>query len=190
MADVTIQDLPDKTAAFDLTTDYIEVEEDVTGTPKSVGVPFEDLPFLQRIIGVQEQYSIPFFSAPNSNLTGASNITTDPGGNNLAIPGILQMGGTPQVVSGAGIVDITSAITHFVSTGTGDAITLADGTQGQIKTIIYVAKTNGTDTGVLTPANFGNGTTVTLTDVSDSITLQFTNSAWYLISSYGNIVVA
>jgi hypothetical protein len=87
---------------------------------------------------------------------------------------------TAQSLSGAGAVDLTSQITHFTSTGAAEALTLADGTNGQIKTIIHV--TDG-GSGVLTPTNFGGGTNITFDAVGDSVTLIFTNSKWYVIGS-------
>jgi hypothetical protein len=81
----------------------------------------------------------------------------------------------PQVLTGAGVVDITSAITHLVTNG-ANALTLADGVEGQLKFIVM--KTDGGD-GTLTPANFANGTTLTFNDVGDSIQLMFTNGSWH-----------
>lgn len=80
----------------------------------------------------------------------------------------------PQVLSGAGAVDVTSAITHIVTTG-ANALTLADGEEGQEKFIVM--KTDGGD-GTLTPTNYANGTTLTFNDVGDSVHLLFTNGSW------------
>lgn len=93
-----------------------------------------------------------------------------------------------QSLSGPGAVDVTSLTTAFTSTGTGDALTLADGTAGQIKNIVYVAEAAGTDTGVLTPANFGNGSTITFTNVGDSCQIQFIGTDWWVISLNGATV--
>ena len=95
----------------------------------------------------------------------------------------LILGQVPQVLSGAGAVDITSQITHLV-TGAADALTLVDGIEGQIKHIIM--KTDGGD-GTLTPVNLGNGTTITF-DNADSAQLIFTNGNWYMIG--GNATLA
>jgi hypothetical protein len=81
----------------------------------------------------------------------------------------------PQVLTGAGAVDTTSAITHLV-TNAANALTLADGVEGQIKFIIM--KTDGGD-GTLTPAHYANGTTLTFNDVGDSVNLMFTNGSWH-----------
>jgi hypothetical protein len=96
--------------------------------------------------------------------------------------------GTVQALSGPGAVDITSLATAFTSTGTGDALTLADGAQGQLKTIIYVAEAAGADTGVLTPTNLGSATTITFNAVGDSVTLQFAGTDWWVVGFRGAVV--
>jgi hypothetical protein len=96
--------------------------------------------------------------------------------------------GTVQALSGAGAVNITSLATAFTSTATGNALTLADGAQGQLKTIIYVAEAAGGDTGVLTPTNLGSGTTITFNAVGDSVTLQFAGTDWWVVGFRGAVV--
>lgn len=84
---------------------------------------------------------------------------------------------SPQTLTGAGAVDVTSLVTHVVTAGT-DALTLADGTEGQFKFIVMKTD-NGA--GTLTPTNLGNGTAVTFDDVGDSAQLIFTNGAWHFV---------
>lgn len=94
-----------------------------------------------------------------------------------------------QSLSGPGAVNVTTSITEFTSTGTGDALTLADGVEGQHKYIVYIAEGAGGDTGVLTPSNLaGANTTITFTDLGDSAHLLFTAGAWYFLG--GEAVVA
>jgi len=95
-----------------------------------------------------------------------------------------QVSDTPQVLSGAGAVDIIATVTHLV-TGGADALTLADGTEGQRK--IIVVKTDGGE-GTLTPTNLGNGSTITFTDAGDAAELFFTNGNWYMVG--GNATLA
>jgi hypothetical protein len=95
---------------------------------------------------------------------------------------------TVQALSGPGAVNITSVATAFTSTATGNALTLADGAQGQLKTIIYVAEAAGGDTGVLTPANLGSATTITFNAVGDSVTLQFAGTDWWVVGFRGAVV--
>jgi hypothetical protein len=96
--------------------------------------------------------------------------------------------GAVQALSGAGAVNITSLATAFTSTAAGNALTLADGAQGQLKTIIYVAEAAGGDTGVLTPTNLGSATTITFNAVGDSVTLQFAGTDWWVVGFRGAVV--
>ena len=91
---------------------------------------------------------------------------------------------TAQTLSGAGAVNLTSLVT-FLVTGAADALTLADGTAGQIK--LVVMKTDGGD-GTLTPSNLSNGTTITFDDVGDSALLVFDGAAWAFVA--GNATLA
>lgn len=95
---------------------------------------------------------------------------------------------TVQSLSGPGAVNITSLVTAFTSTAAGNALTLADGAQGQLKTVIYVAEAAGGDTGVLTPANLGSATTITFNAVGDSVTLQFAGTDWWVVGFRGAAV--
>jgi hypothetical protein len=95
---------------------------------------------------------------------------------------------TVQALSGPGAVNITSLATAFTSTAAGNALTLADGAQGQLKTVIYVAEAAGGDTGVLTPTNLGSATTITFNTVGDSVTLQFAGTDWWVVGFRGAVV--
>jgi hypothetical protein len=93
--------------------------------------------------------------------------------------------GAVQALSGPGAVNVTQLTTAFTSTATGNALTLADGVAGQLKTIVYVAEAAGGDTGVLTPTNLGAYTTITFNAVGDSVILQFIGADWWVISARG-----
>ena len=110
----------------------------------------------------------------------ASALLVDASADQVAVGAPFLWNQTAQALSGAGAVDLTSQITHFTSTGAAEALTLADGTVGQIKTIIHIADGGS---GVLTPANFGGGTNITFDAVGDTVTLIFTNSKWHVIGS-------
>jgi hypothetical protein len=112
----------------------------------------------------------PTLVSPNIGVATATSVATGP------------VFGTIQSLSGPGAVDVTSLTTAFTSSGTGDALTLADGAAGQFKNIVYVAQVAGADTGILTPANFGNGTTITFNNVGDSCQLQYIGTNWWIVS--------
>lgn len=87
--------------------------------------------------------------------------------------------GTPQTLTGAGAVNLTSLVTILVTTG-ANALTLADGTAGQIKIIVML--TDG-GAGTLTPTNLAGGTTLTFDDVGDAAALVFNGTDWCVIGT-------
>lgn len=83
-----------------------------------------------------------------------------------------------QQLNGTGALGALSLVhdTHVVVTTGAATATLANGCcSGEKKTIVM-----SVDAGdfVLTPASFLNGTTITLDDVGDSVTLVWTGAAW------------
>lgn len=92
---------------------------------------------------------------------------------------------TPVAMSGAGAVSITCESTPLTTTGAAQALTLADGIPGQIKRITHVA-TSGGGTAVLTPTTKTGFTTVTFTNVGDTVTLQYyATYGWMIVSIRG-----
>ena len=89
--------------------------------------------------------------------------------------------GDVVAVSGAGAIPVTASVVKLTTTG-ANALTLADGTDGQIITIAMV--TDGGD-GTLTPTNKQGFTTVTFNDAGDTCTLLFTNSKWFILANNG-----
>lgn len=89
--------------------------------------------------------------------------------------------GGVQTLSGAGAIDITNRITKLTTTA-ADALTLADGVEGQEKIIVMIA--DGGD-GTLTPTNLANLTTITFNDVGDAVTLVFLGTEWWVVHNNG-----
>ena len=87
-----------------------------------------------------------------------------------------------QTLSGAGAIDVVTGVTE-VTTTAADALTLANGTVGQIK--IIVMKVDGGD-GTITPVTFAGGTTIAMNDVGDSVMLTYaTTIGWVLVANNG-----
>ena len=87
-----------------------------------------------------------------------------------------------QTLSGAGAIDVVTGVTE-VTTTAADALTLANGTVGQIK--IIVMKVDGGD-GTITPVTFAGGTTITMNDAGDSVMLTYaTTIGWVLVANNG-----
>lgn len=93
--------------------------------------------------------------------------------------------GTVATRSGAGAVPITAATVRLTTTG-ADALTLANGTNGQILSIVMVV--DGGD-GTLTPTTKTGFSTITFDAVGDSVMLQyFTTLGWMILSNNGATV--
>ena len=81
-------------------------------------------------------------------------------------------------------VNVTTAITTINATSATHTCALADGADGQIKTIINVS-TSGTNAITITPTNLRGGTTLTLNAVGETVLLLFKNSRWNVIGGHG-----
>jgi hypothetical protein len=91
--------------------------------------------------------------------------------------------GAPQALSGAGACNVTTISTLFTSTGSAQALTLADGTRaGQLKFISHVVDGGS---GVLTPTTKTGFSTVTFTNVNDWACLIWSGSAWFVLAYSG-----
>ena len=110
-----------------------------------------------------------FIGAITGNITG--NITGD-------------VFATNQALSGAGAVNTTDMLTSLTTTGATQALTLANGTLGQIKIISHVADGGSA---VLTPTTKIGFTTITFTAVGDSAMLIYTVSGWDVVSLNGAV---
>jgi len=107
------------------------------------------------------------------------------------VPSWLGLNSTSQAITGDGststAIEITNAVTEVNATSAGAPCTLADGANGQIKTIINVS-TGGTNNVVITPSNLRGGTTVTLNAPGETVQLMFKNSNWNVIGGHDFVV--
>jgi len=87
-----------------------------------------------------------------------------------------------QSLSGAGAVDVTNAFTSLTTSGVAQALTLADGTAGELKVIVHTVDGGSA---VLTPTTKIGFSTVTFTAVGDSVTLIYTAAGWAILASRG-----
>ena len=89
--------------------------------------------------------------------------------------------GSTQSLSGAGAVNLTDLITEVTTTG-ANALTLANGSSGQVKIITMIA--DGGD-GTLTPTTLAGGTTITFNDVGDGVVLVYGTAGWVVVGNNG-----
>ena len=102
------------------------------------------------------------------------------------IPSYLGLKQTSQTITADGstntAVNVTTAITEINATSATHTAALADGTDGQIKTIINIS-TSGTNAITITPTNRRGYSSLTLDKECETITLLFKNSKWQVIAS-------
>ena len=84
------------------------------------------------------------------------------------------------------VANVTTAISTINATSTTGAVSLADGSDGQIKTFINVS-TSGTNNVVITPANLRGYTNITLNAPGETVTLLFKVSEWNIIGGHGYV---
>ena len=108
------------------------------------------------------------------------------------IPTWLGLNSTSQSITGDGssttAIEITNPVTEVDATSATASCTLADGSNGQIKTIINVS-TSGTNAVTITPSNLRGHTTITLNAPGETVTCMFKNSNWNIIAGH-NFTVA
>jgi len=108
-----------------------------------------------------------FIGAVTGNVTG--NITGDIFASN-------------QALSGAGAVNVTDMLTSLTTTGASQALTLANGTLGQVKVVVHVVDGGSA---VLTPTTKIGFSTITFTAVGDAVTMIYTTAGWAIVGDRG-----
>ncbi len=116
------------------------------------------------------------FQTISTNATTGAITVTSSVGNSLV--------GGVQALSGAGAVDVTNLLTSLTSTGSAQALTLANGTAGQIKTIVHTVDGGSA---VLTPTTKIGFSTITFTGVGESATLVYTAAGWAIVALNGAV---
>ena len=115
-------------------------------------------------------------SADSTKITMAENVdvtgTLFSSGNVFGVQRLTGSGST-------GVINLTDTVTLLITTGGSQAFSLADGVEGQIKIISMV--TDG-GSGIVTPANFVNGTNITFDDVQDTVTLLYQSTGWVALA--------
>ncbi len=114
-------------------------------------------------------------AAGNTTVTGTANVSGV-----LTVGSIVNSGaltGSTQALSGAGAVNVTTTTTKVTSTG-ANALTLADGVDGQIKFIVMVV--DGGDA-TLTPTTKTGFSTIVFNDAGDGVGLVFTTTTGWIV---------
>jgi hypothetical protein len=126
------------------------------------------------------------FNGPVRSQNGFQTVSTD--ANTGAVTVSATFGNdvvlSTQSLSGAGAVDVTNAFTALTTTGATQALTLANGTVGEIKIISHVVDGGSA---VLTPTTKIGFSTITFTNVADTAMLIYTAAGWDIVSVNGAV---
>lgn len=125
------------------------------------------------------------FSGPVTSLNGFIGAMTGNVTGNITGNLVGDVFATNQALSGAGAVNLTDMLTSLTSTGASQALTLADGTAGQIKIIVHTVDGGSA---VLTPTTKIGFSTITFTAVGDSAALIYTATGWAIFGTRGATV--
>ena len=114
-----------------------------------------------------------FIGGVTGNITG--NVTGNLTGDVFA---------TNQALSGAGAVNVTDMLTSLTTTGAAQALTLANGSLGQVKIIVHTVDGGSA---VLTPTTKIGFSTITFTGVGESASLIYTAAGWAITALNGAV---
>lgn len=119
----------------------------------------------------------------NLNVEGTTTFANTPSftAGNITVPGTIIA--TTDIRLASGAISVTSLVTKINTTG-GGTLTLADGTDGQLK-ILVLDVDSGTDA-VITPTTKTGFSTITMGDAGDAVQLVFvTTRGWICTANQG-----
>lgn len=120
-------------------------------------------------------------SASNDFSSSTGTFKTSTGLTTISGPAALST----ATLSGAGAVSIVKGVTKLTTTGASQALSLANGTDGQVISIVHDVDGGSA---ILTPTTATGYTTITFTAVGETATLMYvTTRGWVIISLRGAV---
>ena len=120
--------------------------------------------------GQSKQISIATFNANITNPVFTGNIVVD---------------GTPQRMTTAGVVSITTPTTYLTVGSSSDSITIPNGANGQVKVILTTATSGGSFT---LASNIANSANIVFSNVGHTATLMYANYKWFVIGGTARVI--
>ena len=150
--------------------------------------------FRANTLAVTLQYFLPTTAGSNGDImkldTLSSNTSNDV---SFTSPALIGVGSIESVSGGSGNIALDSNATTLISkiTATGDPVnfTLADGVEGQQKTIVYSSNSGGSYQPTVEPSTFANGSTITLNNQGSTLVLTFIDTIGWCITGFYDITV-
>lgn len=91
-----------------------------------------------------------------------------------------------QDVASAAAISLTKTVSYFTTSG-NETSTLANGTEGQLKTLVGVNLAAGSMTVTVASPGWGGAGTITFMTSGSSCILQYTQGAWYVLGTTGSV---
>ncbi len=106
----------------------------------------------------------------------------------IPVPVVLEddliLGGAVQTLSAAGAISVTTLVTRINSPDGAGTLTIADGTDGQIKVVVMVSNTG--NHALTISANIGHSSIV-FNSAGDTATLMFLAGNWYFLGGTATV---
>lgn len=148
--------------------------------PTAVSVNTAGIQGLDTATNVMEFAAAGTYAFTFSTVNGGSTITLSQTNNSLT-----PFNNSQQVVSNGSAISLATTASYFSTTGAWTA-TLADGADGQIKTLAMVTHGGNMVITVATPG-WGGAGHITFSAVGQACTLQYIDSKWFCIGNNGAV---
>ena len=148
--------------------------------PTAVSVNTAGIQGLDTATNVMEFAVAGTYAFTFSTVNGGSTITLSQTNNSLT-----PFNNSQQVVSNGSAISLATTASYFSTTGAWTA-TLADGADGQIKTLAMVTHGGNMVITVATPG-WGGAGHITFSAVGQACTLQYIDSKWFCIGNNGAV---
>lgn len=148
--------------------------------PTAVSVNTAGTQGLDTATNVMEFAAVGTYAFTFSTVNGGSTITLSQTNNSLT-----PFNNSQQVVSNGSAISLATTASYFSTTGAWTA-TLADGADGQIKTLAMVTHGGNMVITVATPG-WGGAGHITFSAVGQACTLQYIDSKWFCIGNNGAV---
>lgn len=104
---------------------------------------------------------------------------------NPVFTGNIVVNGSPQFMTTAGVVSITTPTTYLTVGAGSDSITIPNGANGQVKVILTTATSGGS---FALASNIANSANIVFSNVGHTATLMYANYKWFFIGGTARVI--
>ena len=104
---------------------------------------------------------------------------------NPVFTGNIVIDGTPQRMTAAGVVSITTPTTYLTVGSGSDSITIPNGANGQVKVILTTATSGGS---FALASNIANSANIVFSNIGHTATLMYANYKWFFIGGTAIVI--